>query len=114
MSVCEIDTPETWQRAEGKPKQGGVLDPSMGTVDKHIRCTTCAGNMTECPGHFGHITLAKPMFHVSFLNTVVKVLQCICINCSQLLCDKVLCVFMVDRCVVKSYVQKSKSKTCKG
>ena len=24
----------------------------------------CDENMSECPGHFGHIELAKPVFHI--------------------------------------------------
>jgi DNA-directed RNA polymerase II subunit RPB1 len=87
MSVAEIVSPETMEK--GKPKLGGLLDPNLGTVDRHIRCMTCQGNMTECPGHFGHIKLAVPMFHISFLNTVVKILQCVCYHCGLLLGDEV-------------------------
>jgi DNA-directed RNA polymerase II subunit RPB1 len=87
MSVCEITCSETIEK--GKPKLGGLLDPHMGTVDKGLKCLTCSGNLTECPGHFGHLQLAQPMFHVSFMNTVVKVLQCICIHCNMLMVDKV-------------------------
>ena len=66
---------------KGKPKFRGLLDPAMGTVDRHIRCMTCDGKMSECPGHFGHIKLTKPCFHVSFINTIIKVLSCVCVNC---------------------------------
>eukprot|EP00061_Rhincodon_typus_P018568 g47789.t1 len=45
------------------------------------------GNMTECPGHFGHIELAKPVFHVGFLTKTMKVLRCVCFFCSKLLVD---------------------------
>lgn len=48
-----------------------------------------AGNMTECPGHFGHIELAKPVFHVGFLVKTMKVLRCVCFFCSKLLVDSV-------------------------
>jgi len=41
----------------------------------------------ECPGHFGHIELAKPMFHYGYIKTIVKVLRCICIHCSKLKCN---------------------------
>jgi hypothetical protein len=40
----------------------------------------------DCPGHFGHIELAKPMFHVGFLEQVRKVLRCVCYRCQKLLC----------------------------
>lgn len=45
--------------------------------------------MTECPGHFGHIELAKPVFHVGFLVKTMKVLRCVCFFCSKLLVDSV-------------------------
>lgn len=49
----------------------------------------CLGNMTECPGHFGHIELAKPVFHVGFVTKIMKVLRCVCFFCSKLLVDAV-------------------------
>ena len=38
----------------------------------------------ECPGHFGHIKLEKPVFHMGFIETVAKILKCICFDCSEL------------------------------
>jgi len=55
----------------------------------YFRCQTCAGNMTDCPGHFGHVELAKPVFHVGFLVKTVKILRCVCFYCSRLLVEKV-------------------------
>lgn len=73
----------------GRPKLGGLMDPRQGTIDRFSRCQTCAGNMTECPGHFGHIELAKPVFHVSFYKMIIKCLRCVCFYCSKLLVDAV-------------------------
>ena len=55
MSVTEggIRFPEVMEG--GRPKRGGLMDPRQGVVDRLSRCQTCAGNMTECPGHFGHL-----------------------------------------------------------
>lgn len=71
----------------GRPKLGGLMDPRQGTIDRFSRCQTCAGNMTECPGHFGHIELAKPVFHVGFYKMIIKCLRCVCFYCSKLLVD---------------------------
>lgn len=49
--------------------------------------------MTECPGHFGHIELAKPVFHVGFITKIMKVLRCVCFFCSKLLVDSVCRIF---------------------
>ena len=73
----------------GRPKLGGLMDPRQGAVDRTSRCQTCAGNMTECPGHFGHIELAKPVFHIGFMTKTIKLLRCVCFYCSKMLVDVV-------------------------
>lgn len=73
----------------GRPKIGGLMDPRQGVVDRSSKCQTCAGNMTTCPGHFGHIELAKPVFHVAYLTKIIKMLRCVCFYCSKLLIDVV-------------------------
>ncbi|XP_072286604.1 DNA-directed RNA polymerase II subunit RPB1-like [Pyxicephalus adspersus] len=87
MSVTEggIKYPETTEG--GSPKLEGLMDPRQGVIERTGRCQTCSGNMTECPGHFGHIELAKPVFHVCFLGKTMKVLRCVCFFCSKLLVD---------------------------
>ncbi|KAH9413971.1 DNA-directed RNA polymerase II subunit RPB1 [Dermatophagoides pteronyssinus] len=66
MSVTEggIQFAEIYEN--GRPKIGGLMDPRQGVVDRTSRCQTCAGNMVECPGHFGHLELSKPVFHIGF------------------------------------------------
>ena len=44
--------------------------------------------MNDCPGHFGHIELAKPVYHIGFFNKTLRVLRCVCFYCSKLLVDK--------------------------
>ena len=39
----------------------------------------------ECPGHFGHIELAQPVFHIGYIDLVRKILKCVCFNCNKLL-----------------------------
>ena len=73
----------------GRPKIGGLMDPRQGVIDRTSKCRTCVGNMSTCPGHFGHIELAKPVFHVCYLSKIVKFLRCVCYYCSRLLIDPV-------------------------
>jgi len=88
MSVEEIQFPETYEYGQtARPKAKGLLDLKMGTIDKLLRCESCDGNMSECPGHFGHIELAKPVFHIGFLTVVLKILRCVCFHCSKVLVD---------------------------
>merc|ERR1719234_1484104 len=71
----------------GKYKLGGLMDPRQGCADRHLRCQTCAGTSNSCPGHFGHIDLAKPVFHMGYMQSIVKVLRCVCLFCSELKVD---------------------------
>ncbi|KAL5962345.1 DNA-directed RNA polymerase II subunit RPB1 [Taenia solium] len=71
----------------GKPKLGGLLDPRQGCVDRASICQTCSGNTASCPGHFAHIELAKPVFHIGFLKKTLKILRCVCFYCSKPLVD---------------------------
>ncbi len=87
MSVAHVEFYEAYEN--GRPKLKGLLDPRTGTVDRALHCQTCAGRMDECPGHFSHIELAKPMFNIGFISTVVKILRCVCFHCSKLLADEV-------------------------
>ena len=60
----------------------------MGTMDKDRLCKTCWGSQVDCPGHFGHIKLNKPVYHGNLLDYVRKVLRMVCCNCSHLLSDQ--------------------------
>ncbi|KAJ7724988.1 DNA-directed RNA polymerase II, subunit 1 [Mycena maculata] len=86
-SVAKIEHPEVMDEATHKPKVGGLMDPRMGTIDRNFKCQTCGEGMSECPGHFGHIELARPVFHPGFILKVKKILECICINCGKLKAD---------------------------
>ncbi|XP_019455346.1 PREDICTED: DNA-directed RNA polymerase II subunit 1-like isoform X3 [Lupinus angustifolius] len=86
MSVVQIEHGETTER--GKPKIAGLSDPRLGTIDRKMKCETCTASMAECPGHFGHLELAKPMFHIGFLKTVLNIMRCVCFNCSKILADE--------------------------
>ncbi|EMS51654.1 DNA-directed RNA polymerase II subunit RPB1 [Triticum urartu] len=86
MSVAVIEHAETMER--GKAKPGGLSDPRLGTIDQKIKCDTCMAGMAECPGHFGHLELAKPMFHIGFIKTLLSIMRCVCLNCSKILADE--------------------------
>lgn len=64
MSVCHIEYPETMDEQRNKPREKGLNDPKLGTIDRSQMCATCGETQKECPGHFGHIELAAPVFHV--------------------------------------------------
>ncbi|KAG9256051.1 uncharacterized protein F5Z01DRAFT_535793 [Emericellopsis atlantica] len=88
MSVAHIITPETMEENKMTPRDGGLNDPLLGSIDRQFKCKTCTSAMGECPGHFGHIELAKPVFHPGFIKKVKKILEIVCHNCSKVLADE--------------------------
>lgn len=85
MSVAEIKYEKTYEG--GIPKPEGIVDRRLGANGPSFPCVTCCGDDNTCPGHFGHIELAKPMFNIGFINMTLKVLRCVCHYCSRLLCS---------------------------
>ena len=65
-----IHRPETYSM--GEAVYGGINDPRMGNTYE-----------PDDPGHFGHIELAHPVFHIGFWNEIVQVLRCFCFGCSH-------------------------------
>ena len=98
----------------GIPIYGSLADTRMGTNDLYNICKTCecthariGSKMDDCPGmlrselfsniiyynslllgHFGHIELFRPVFHSGFLNEILRILRCVCFQCSRLLLDE--------------------------
>ncbi|KAJ3300797.1 DNA-directed RNA polymerase II subunit rpb1 [Kappamyces sp. JEL0829] len=110
MSIAKIDQVDLYEGGNiDKPKQGGLLDARMGTIDRNFKCQTCGESMTDCPGHFGHIELAKPVFHpgesawcrmlelllarganscLGFLVKTKKILETVCHFCGKIKSDE--------------------------
>ncbi|RQM05911.1 hypothetical protein DH86_00002221, partial [Scytalidium sp. 3C] len=88
MSVAHILYPETMDESKMKPRDQGLNDPRLGSIDRQFKCATCDQNMSECPGHFGHIELAKPVFHPGFIKKIKKLLEMVCHNCGRVLLDR--------------------------
>ncbi|XP_035693394.1 DNA-directed RNA polymerase II subunit RPB1-like [Branchiostoma floridae] len=103
MSVTEGGIRYSEMMEGGRPKLCGLMDPRQGVIDRSARCQTCAGNMAECPGHFGHIELAKPVYHIGFLTKTIKIMRCVCFFCSKLLVSP-------DDPRIKDIVNKSKGQ----
>jgi DNA-directed RNA polymerase II subunit RPB1 len=85
-SVVEITSNATYEGNE--PKIGGLFDPRMGVLENGKQCRSCGQTNNNCPGHFGHYKLARPVYYIQFLPMILNVLHCVCISCSRLLVDK--------------------------
>ncbi len=85
-SVAHITSHETYSGSE--PIMGGLFDSRLGTLDRSRKCATCFQRNDYCPGHFGHIELAKPCYNPNYITIIQKVLRCVCYRCSKILVDK--------------------------
>lgn len=80
-SVVEINRTDTYTGNE--PVVCGLFDSRMGVLEHNKLCSTCEQKNTFCPGHFGHIRLAVPLFHAMFFDITRKILKCVCYRCSK-------------------------------
>lgn len=80
-SVALIEHVEMFENK--KPKIGGLSDPRLGCIERHMFCQTCSGTINDCPGHFGHIMLNVPVYHIGFIKVVKKILECVCHKCAR-------------------------------
>ena len=85
-SVVHVTKHETYEK--DIPVIKGIFDPRMGVTDMGKICKTCGQKNIDCPGHFGHIELARPVYHFHFIHILIKILKCVCFRCSKLLIDK--------------------------
>lgn len=88
-----------------KPIEGGLLDPRMGPANKSLSspCATCHADFNDCPGHYGYMPLALPVYNIGYLGTILDILKCICKCCARILLEEEL---------RKSFLKKMRSVSC--
>lgn len=84
MSASKIITPDTYGE-DGFPIELGLVNQRIGVIDPGLRCKTCGGRMTECPGHFGHIELAASVIHVGYAKLIYRMIAATCRKCGKVL-----------------------------
>jgi len=85
-SVVEVVTDKTYQSQQ--PIPGGIFDSRFGVTDHGKICPTCKYTNLLCPGHFGHIRLARPVYLYQFIEIIQKLIGVICLSCSKPYLDK--------------------------
>ena len=85
-SVAEITSRDTY--VNNKPVIKGLFDPRMGVLEPGLICPTDGLDYMKTPGYFGHIELARPVFYIQHLSTILKILKCVCFKCSKLRISK--------------------------
>ena len=85
-SVVEVTTDKTTQSQQ--PVPNGVFDARFGVIENGKVCPTCKQTNQLCPGHFGHIQLARPVYLYQFFDTIEKLANLVCLNCSKPLMEE--------------------------
>ncbi|CAM8879158.1 unnamed protein product [Rhodiola kirilowii] len=88
-AVVEVWDSGLYDSTTRKPKENALLDPRMGPTRNNI-CATCHGNHTNCPGHYGYLTLVLPIYNIGYLGNILNILKCICKSCSRILLEETL------------------------
>jgi DNA-directed RNA polymerase subunit A' len=84
LSVAKITVPDTYNE-DGYPIDNGLLDQRLGVIEPGLVCKTCGGRAKECPGHFGHIELVRPVIHAEFSKIIYMLLRSTCQKCHRIL-----------------------------
>ena len=77
-----------------------VYDERMGPIISKVvkKCISCGMSRDKCPGHFGHIELAKPVVNPLYVKHVLNFLRIFCVKCSKLLMDKTqICTLSINK-----------------
>lgn len=79
QGVLEVSDRNLYDLARDRAVQSdGPLDARMGISSKDGSCETCGETLEKCNGHFGHVKLALPVFHIGYMRLIIAVLQDIC------------------------------------
>ena len=85
-AVVDVLTSDTY---DGDiPKSNALFDTKMGANDEQFICPIDERDTYTCPGYFGKLELALPLFNLNYIEYVEKLLKCICFRCSNILIDK--------------------------
>ena len=87
-SVVEIVSKEMYTNTTNSLAVGGLFDAKMGVLKPGLYCPTDGHTYIDCPGYFGAIVMAKPVFYIQFIKDILKVCKCTCCECGKLLVNK--------------------------
>lgn len=77
-SVVNITTPVT---RGNKDVSNTPYDLRLGSLENGAICQTCGEKNNICPGHWGHIELAVSVYNPEYINLVLGIVKCVCIEC---------------------------------
>ena len=86
-SSAEVQTHDLYDQY-AFPLQNGPLDRRLGIGNQMSVCTTCHEKIYNCVGHFGHLHLSVPIYHIGYFKHLVNILKMICKRCSRVLLEE--------------------------
>ncbi|PVH92409.1 DNA-directed RNA polymeras-like protein I subunit [Periconia macrospinosa] len=125
LSVKRITNPTTFDSLL-HPVPGGLHDAALGAFLDNA-CATC-GLTTDngCPGHCGHIELPVPVYHLSFIDQLYRLLRGKCVYCHHFRVTRkytheiasklrlIRCGLIQEANDMREHVHEHKGKTNKG
>ncbi|KAG0475189.1 hypothetical protein HPP92_014875 [Vanilla planifolia] len=82
ISVKEITSAELFD-TRGSIFPGGLYDLALGPVKPADPCKSCGQDSVHCPGHYGHIDLAMPIYNPLLFHSLKGLLQITCLYCHK-------------------------------
>ncbi|KAK8914437.1 DNA-directed RNA polymerase II subunit RPB1 [Platanthera zijinensis] len=109
ISIKEITKPELLDTKDS-PIQGGLYDPALGPIKELDTCKSCGQQGLLCPGHYGHIELARLIFNPLLFRNLKNILQMTCFYCHKFRMgqEKVLKYVSILKLIVEGNVTAAK------
>ncbi|XP_072969528.1 DNA-directed RNA polymerase I subunit 1 isoform X1 [Typha angustifolia] len=82
ISVKKITRPDLLD-VKSTPVPDGLYDPALGPLNDTDPCKSCGQLSVRCPGHCGHIDLAKPLYNPLLFRSLQNILQITCFYCHK-------------------------------
>ncbi|EHA8587710.1 DNA-directed RNA polymerase I subunit 1 [Cocos nucifera] len=82
ISVKKITKPGLLD-SKNAPVPDGLYDPAMGPINDTDSCKSCGQLSFRCPGHCGHIDLAKQLYNPLLFRNLQNLLQITCFFCHR-------------------------------
>ncbi|KAF2259470.1 beta and beta-prime subunits of DNA dependent RNA-polymerase [Lojkania enalia] len=102
LSVKRITNPTSFDSLL-HPVPGGLHDTALGAFLDNP-CSTCGlTTLLGCPGHCGHIDLPVPVYHLTFMDQLLRLLRGKCGYCHK---------FKLSRVQINEYVSKLRLIRC--
>ena len=81
--LAPVSTEHATLYERGVSKTNGIMDSRLGTLDRRLYCSTCNKDCKSCPGHTGVIQFPIPVYHILFIESILRVLRSVCFFCSR-------------------------------